>query len=334
MKKESGDFFFANGYLSNRINNLLTKNDLSRIASAKDLKTAKSILREHDYDDNVDLIDNDMEQFIRKEQYKSYDLVFDTITDKKILGLFLFPYDYHNMKVFLKAEFLNEMPDECSLVSTGYIEPEKMQIEIKEREYNHFTANMKAAVEEALDVFARSQNPQHINIVLDKACYKDMLKSAQSLGNQFLIDFVKLQIDLINLKTFIRLKNIKKPWTFLKEVFIDGGEINLQFFIDIYEESISDIADRFFGYGMDEIISLGATKVSSERDFMLFEKMCDDMLMSHIKKMRYKSGGLEPIAAYWWAKEVEIDNLRIALGGLIANIDPNITIERLREAYV
>ena len=41
-----------------------------------------------------------------------------------------------------------------------------------------------------------------------------------------------------------------------------------------------------------------------------------------------------PIAAYWLAKEVEIDNLRIILLGKKVGLPAEDIIERLREPYV
>ena len=63
-----------------------------------------------------------MEAFIRREQNKHFNLIYDTLPDRKELALCLFPYDYHNVKVCLKSEFLGITPDDTYLVSTGDID--------------------------------------------------------------------------------------------------------------------------------------------------------------------------------------------------------------------
>ena len=40
-------------------------------------------------------------------------------------------------------------------------------------------------------------------------------------------------------------------------------------------------------------------------------------MMEFNKKAKYLTFGIVPIAGYWYAKEVEIDNLRIILTGIL-----------------
>ena len=50
-----------------------------------------------------------------------------------------------------------------------------------------------------------------------------MLKAAEEVENEFLIGYVRLLIDILNVITFVRLRQIKKPWTFFQKVFLEGG---------------------------------------------------------------------------------------------------------------
>ena len=78
----------------------------------------------------------------------------------------------------------------------------------------------------------------------------------------------------------------------------------------------------------------GAAHVIEKNDFSVLEKLCADTLMEYNKTAKYESFGIAPIAAYWLAKEVEIDNLRIILLGKKVDLPPENIIERLREPYV
>lgn len=57
---------------------------------------------------------------------------------------------------------------------------------------------MKDAVNQAVELFGKGRDPQEIDIILDKACYSQMLKEAEKTENQFLIGYVKLLIDILN----------------------------------------------------------------------------------------------------------------------------------------
>ena len=78
----------------------------------------------------------------------------------------------------------------------------------------------------------------------------------------------------------------------------------------------------------------GGAKLSETGDFALFEKLCEDALMEFNKKAKYESFGIVPIAGYWYAKELEIDNLRIILTGILIGSTPEQIAEKLREPYV
>lgn len=56
--------------------------------------------------------------------------------------------------------------------------------------------------------------------------------------------------------------------------------------------------------------------------------------MEYNKRAKYLSFGVVPIAGYWIGKEVEIDNIRIVLMGMLAGQAPEKIAERLREPYV
>jgi V/A-type H+-transporting ATPase subunit C len=94
------------------------------------------------------------------------------------------------------------------------------------------------------------------------------------------------------------------------------------------------VADKLAPYGLKEVMAEGGQEIKETGDFGLFEKMCEDVMMAYNKKAKYESFGIVPIAGYWFGKEVEIDNLRIILTGIMIGSTPEQIGERLREPYV
>lgn len=219
-------------------------------------------------------------------------------------------------------------------MSNGDIDWKKMVAMVRDRNYTFMPEIIKNAIIEAVDLFGRSNDPQEIDIIMDKACYKQMIAAAEETGEAFLIGIVKRQIDILNLKTFVRLRQIKKPWSFFQKVYLEGGNITEQFFIASYEEPFAQIADKLGPYGLKEAMTLGGQEVKETGDFALFEKLCDDALMEFNKQAKYETFGIVPIAGYWYAKELEIDNLRIILTGILIGSTPEQISEKLREPYV
>lgn len=333
-KRKIEEYTFADAYIGSFTRNLMSRKDMMRLASCKDLKAAEAVLQEFGYGEAKELYDDDIEWFIRREQNKLFDLIYDTLPERKELAMCLFPYDYHNIKVCLKSEFLGITPTEDHLMSNGDIDWKHMVAMVRDRNFTFMPTVMKEAIIEATDLFGRSGDPQEIDIILDKACYKQMLQAAEETGEDFLIGIVKRQIDILNLKTFVRLRQMKKPWNFFQKVYLAGGNISESFFFSAWEENYSQIADKLTPYGLSEAMARGGAKLSETGDFALFEKLCEDALMEFNKKAKYESFGVVPIAGYWYAKELEIDNLRIILTGILIGDEPEQIAEKLREPYV
>ncbi|MEG1222043.1 MAG: V-type ATPase subunit [Anaerovoracaceae bacterium] len=331
-KKKPTAYAFANAFLGSQVRHLMSEADFNNLIGAKDDKAASEFLQGFGYEDFGRF--NDIEGFIRKEQNKHFNMVFDTLSNRSELGMMLFPFDYHNIKVFLKAEFLGIKADFTYLISTSFIDAPDMEVMVRERDYLKMTKNMKIAIEEAVDLFNRSHDPQVIDLILDKYCYMDMLKGAMKTENQFLIDYVKLEIDLINLSTFVRVRQMGHSWAFLQKVYLEGGNIGQEFFISNFEENYANFGDKLEPYGLRGMLSVGGVLIEEKGDYSLFEKMKSDKKMEHIKKAKYQAFGLSPIGAYWLAKEAEIDNVRIVLVGRRAELSHQAISERLRETYV
>ena len=56
--------------------------------------------------------------------------------------------------------------------------------------------------------------------------------------------------------------------------------------------------------------------------------------MSHIEKAKYKSFGIEPLIAFYIAKDAEIKNVRIILSCKHNELPPQTIRERVRKLYV
>ena len=154
------------------------------------------------------------------------------------------------------------------------------------------------------------------------------------LGNDFVVGYVKLLIDILNINTFVRLRKIRKPETFLQKVFLEGGQIDLKTLLDSYNDTYQVLGEKLDIYGFREIMEVGAAKVEETGKYSLLERLCDDIKVRYIQGAKFVTTGIEPIAAFYIAKENEIKNLRMVLTGKLAGIAEETIKERLRETYV
>ncbi len=333
-KNREDSYIFCAALIRASEKTLLPQAELMRAAEAPDFGSAMAVLSEYGYGDGkVPERPRDFVRLLVEEEKRTYDFVFSAVPEKKEIELFRYPKDYHNAKASLKSRFMGTEPDKY-LVGGGCFEPEVMVSMIREKNFMFMEPEMKEAVNEASEVFGKGGDPQEVDIILDKACYRQMLRASEETGSSFLTGYVKLMIDMLNLTTFIRLRQIGKPWTFFSKVFLEGGNVSESVFTGNYEESFQKTAEKLAPYGLSEIMEKGGAEVKATGMYSLLEKLCDNRKIEYIKDARYISFGFEPAVAYLIAKDMETKNLRMILTGKISGTPKETIIERLRETYV
>ena len=304
------DYIFPCVVIRSREVDLLSREELLRLLDLKSVQDIMNVLADHGYGDGKELENpRDFEKVLSENMKETYDTIYSTIPDEKELSFFKYPNDYHNLKVLLKAEFLKSDASHL-LIDSGTIPADKLQDMLRRRDFSLMTLEMRQAVDEAIELFAKSRDPQEIDLRLDKACYKDMLTDAEESGNQFLQEYVKKLIDSLNIDAFARLKEIGKPRAFFRRVFLDGGNLD------------------------ENAVEQKAVAIVNEVTLSGVEKYLDTQRMEFVKDALYVPFGIEPVVGYLEAKEAEVMNLRMILTGKISGMDDALIRERLRETYV
>ena len=65
-----------------------------------------------------------------------------------------------------------------------------------------------------------------------------------------------------------------------------------------------------------------------------FEKWCDDRLLTLLRGAKTDIDGIAPLAAYWFAVQNEVRNVRIILSAKCIGLSDEAVRGRVRELYV
>lgn len=253
--------------------------------------------------------------------------------EKGIIDIMALRYDYHNIKVMIKGKILKKDLSYL-LIPVGIIPIEKLKQFFLDDNYKELTSLMREGLSKAERAFEEEEDPQKIDIILDSFMYKEMLIKAEEINEEFIKNYLKISIDLTNVKTLIRAKKQNKRRKFLEEVIIEGGNIDKKTLISYEGESIDSIANKLSYTPYEKILRLGLEEYANTNNISYFEKISENYIMDYVKKAKYVSFGIEPLIGYMIAKETEIKILRIIMVGKLNNIAPDIIRERLRDVYV
>ena len=262
----------------------------------------------------------------------SFNFVSEVSETPHIYDIFKYPYDCHNLKSAIKCAIrgVDAMPLMyfCSSVS-----PEHTVEAIKNREVIKFPKNMANAALDAIDSYAKTKNPQLIDIVLDKACFADMLALAKDSRSEYLAEVVRTKIDLANILLCDRM--MRMPCEHSREAifdmaFIDGGSINRDVLTDMLSLTRRELAEKIAN---TEYYLLSRVLFDEKSNLAMLEKAADDTLMELALNAKRVSFGVEVAAGYIMAREMEAKNIRILINGKKNGDAAQSIRERLRVSY-
>lgn len=313
---------------------LLNKLKIERMIDSASPEDVLKILQETEY---ASLMVNvkrpeDYNILLKEELNRVYSFMYKVSPDPVIVDIMSLKYDYHNIKVMLKARILDKDFSHM-LIPVGTVEIEKLMSYMANMEYKELQPNMMEAILEAEKVYHELKDPQKIDIILDKYMYIDMLNRAKETKIDFMIDYIKMNIDFSNIKSIVRLKKQEKDVKFLKEVILDGGEISKDILVRSFEEPIENLVVKFSSLKYGEVIKLGLEEYLKTGKLSAFEKLSEDYIMNNLKGAKYITFGPEPVFAYIVAKETEIKVIRIIMVGKLNKVDTAVIRERVREVY-
>jgi V/A-type H+-transporting ATPase subunit C len=313
---------------------LLNKVKIERLIDSNSAEDVLKILQETEY---ASLMGNvkraeDYNILLKEELNRVYSLMYKVSPDSVIVDIMSLKYDYHNIKVMLKARALGKDFSHM-LIPVGTVDLEKLKVYIATMEYRELSPKMREAILEAEKVFLELKDPQKIDIILDQYMYTDMLIRAQETKTDFIIDYVKVSVDFSNIKSIIRLKKQQKDVKFLKEVILSGGNVDKNTLLKVFEEPIENMGTKFTTSKYGEVVRLGLEEYTKSGKLSELEKSSENYIMKVLKTAKYVTFGPEPIFAYIAAKETEIKIIRIIMVGKLNNVDTAVIRERVREAY-
>jgi V/A-type H+/Na+-transporting ATPase subunit C len=314
---------------------LLDKAKIERMIEAKDADEIIKILYETEYGLSISEMKSaeDYETVLSKELSKTYELLREISPVPELTNLFLLKYDIHNLKTLLKSSYLDE-EDDGLLSSIGTIPVQQLKAMVKDKDFSGLNPLFREGAEEVVGEFTVNPDPQLIDVTLDKSLYNLMYKTASDNKSGFLMDYISTQIDLINIKSLVRVKSMGYGRDFLKKVVLKNGKLDYAFFSDIFDESLETLIDRLAYKDYNKVVEEGISNYIKTKSLTKYEKLSDDFIFELAKKGKYVAFGIEPLVGYLMAKENEAKIIRMIMVGKINEIPNELIRERLRDVYV
>ena len=314
---------------------LLDENIINRLIDEPQLESVYRILEETDYGQYIGEIRKGNISSRANLAYKELkDFLLEIAPNPDKIKLFYFKYDFHNMKLLFKSHYL-EKDASSYLMPLGNIDPEILIKHFSGEEEVELDNEVKDIISELLEKPKDSFDSFILDVTLDKHYFEFLTRKSRKYKEKFINEWLKTEIDLANIKTYIRIENlhIKEELQHLSEYLIPGGSIPHDTFlnnIDDYPAFINKLSVSCYA----KIVGEGIAYYQQHKTFSLLEKLMDNFIIELAKKSRFVLFGIEPLIGYLLAREKEMKILRIILTCKISGLPIETIKERVGEVYV
>ncbi|MGQ9477394.1 MAG: V-type ATPase subunit, partial [Candidatus Bipolaricaulia bacterium] len=232
---EESAFAFATGSIRVLETRLLSGAQLARLAEAADPAEAWRLLAEAGIAEATETGWQEYEAALGRELKRLYQYARTVSPKPEVVAWLEKRYDFHNLKVFLKAHLLEEDPKEA-VFGVGEVPSELIAQAVKTAVWEALPEELAHAGEEALAEYERTKAAQAFDFVVDREMFA-YLKDGSQVGRTypFLRGLVELWCDLANLKSALRAKALGKDKEFLARALVSPGEISLDRLLGLLE---------------------------------------------------------------------------------------------------
>ena len=324
--KKDTDYLAISARIRAMENRLLTRERMDRMIDARDQGEAMKVLAECGYNDAAGL-----DAALLQARAEVFQDMERSAPDPRLVEVFQIKYDYHNAKTILKAQAMGADAERL-LLSGGRYNPAELLEGWRREELKGCSPTFTRAMEEAKALLDESRDPQQADLLLDRACYQEMAQLANELGSPFLQGYVRLSVDVANLRTAVRVYRMGKEGEFLRDVLLPGGNVSQQSILSARREALSEV---FRSGPLAGAAELGEKLLQPGGGSLTeFERECDNALTAYLAAARRVPFGEETVIGYLYAKEQEFTAIRSIFAGRAAGLDGDVIRARLRDTYV
>ena len=275
---------------------LLSAADMEQLLSAPDLAAAESVLSARGYAMGLGL-----EAALHAKTAETWQLIAEILPQPGELDFLIVRNDFHNLKARLKAMFTQGAPRAPLLFPTVFDDSEIGAL-LEAKQFGGLPACMAGCGCEIYELLARTMDGQLADAAIDRQCLETILSMANVTGSDFLKGLAQKMCAFANAKIALRGEKTGKDRAFLDRALCNCPPA------EIPQEARQSAA--------------------------AFEKYCDDALIEYALPAKWKHFGVEPVAAYWLAREAEIKNVRIVMTCRQNDVPAEEIRKRVRLLYV
>ncbi|PIZ71911.1 hypothetical protein COY07_04065 [Candidatus Peregrinibacteria bacterium CG_4_10_14_0_2_um_filter_43_11] len=233
----------------------------------------------------------------------------------EVLNFLWHKYDFHNLKVVLKAKFMEYgyADIEHALINIGTIPLSDFEGYLLEDSKINLGADLPTVIKHARVAYEKTPNPQIVDLEIDHYYLSVLQRIVSSTNSSLLSAYLVNLIDASNLLTFIRCHELKRELPYLKQMLFDGGRISLELFISAFERGYDELKQILEPRMYTENLVFILEAFMEDRNLLMAEKKMMEGQQQFMQEAQKIAFGPEPVFAFYWRFENHLQIIRTVL---------------------
>ncbi|WP_291292647.1 V-type ATP synthase subunit C [Enterococcus sp.] len=313
---------------------LISRSRYERMLSANSAEEVYALLRETVYGDFINEEDrvHDFEHVLIAELKRVYENLYQLTPDPSIVDYFALRYDYQNLKVLVKAKFMEADFSEF-LVPIGTMPLSNLKELVYTRKSEIAEPPMIACIDEVFSYIENYHEIQSIDIIFDNHFWEHLWSIGKRYDDVFLQGIIQRQVDIFNISTALRCFAMNRHRGFISAVLADNGTLPAKELLEAITTSLEVFVQYLQNTPYKELINHSYDELVEKKTLNTFDLRKDNFLMGKLKEQKIVPFGPSAMIGYLYAKEIESKNLRIILIGKINKVPEETLRSRVRDTY-
>lgn len=304
---------------------MLSRAILTDMANAPDFASAAELLSSTEYAIASNSTDVQIEQMLLERRAGIRAQFAELMLDEDLVQLMRAREDFANMRLAIRR-LVTEKPLGLDYSNDGSVPAAEFEDILQQENYERLPEYLQDTVEAAVLGYYENKDIRRIDYGIDRMHYQWRIQRAEELGSVFCASFGRIQVDLYNIRTMLRLKMAQRDE---KEYFFGSGFVDVDKFVQGLAAPYESVSALFFATPYYDVIEEGVRYLRSEQSFLKLEQQCEDYLMGFLKTTREIAAGPQPVIAYFLTKEAEIRAVRMVLTGKKNTLTSKLILDRL-----
>lgn len=345
------DYGYINARMRGMKSRLLTRRQLDDLITRPDLPSLIADLENSPYREEIIDAKGRLEGILCVESAlrDNFTKTFRKIQDfarqeeaERYIVIFLHRWDVQNIKTILRGKNIHVTSEEIGscLVPAGEMDEVTLNELLKQPDVRGvidllatWRVPYARPLTEAYPDFAKTKDLAVLECALDRYYYTDALDSVKAPGynNQLIRDFLRLEIDVVNIRTVLRMVRDHVDPEDARRYLIPGGrEFDERKLHDLLRlPSIGDVVKALAATPYRFLADLPDSAVRTEKISVIEKELERFLVKKGVGAFRMDPLSVASVIGYFWAKYNEVTNIRIISRCKTADVSPDLLKEEL-----